>query len=426
MPDIARLVLEDGTEIDQWDSYSINSSFLTPTDGWSFTFGGEQKWSRVRHLLQPDYRIRILIDDKPQLTGWIDSVEVIAEPSSGVRVTVQGRDVLRPLCKANIHPDVRIKGRTVAELIEAVLQMYYTPGNVPDVYLDNEANRALVGAVKGGKKTRDGVKAQVEYCQAHPSEGAFEFLARNLRRFGLWMWAAADGGLVVAGPNYTQQPSYVIQRVRGDKTPRVLTAHVRWDRSNTPSSIRVKGKSAAKEFDKATVVESLVDREARQEHFVEPLYIVHDQAESKAECLAFARQEMTEHKREELVYTCTCVGHSDRATGNVYAVDTIATVNDEMLGVSGPWYVSERTFRKDLSGGTRTDLTLVPLHSIQFSDVDAPAAASETASKGDKLKGKRHRGALPIQWDAMIPGGMSFGSTVAATVVMSNAKRFFR
>jgi hypothetical protein len=68
----------------------------------------------------------------------------------------------------------------------------------------------------------------------------------------------------------------------------------------------------------------------------------------------------------------------------------------------------------------------VPLHSIQFSDVDAPAAASETASKGDKLKGKRHRGALPIQWDAMIPGGMSFGSTVAATVVMSNAKRFFR
>jgi len=79
---------------------------------------------------------------------------------------------------------------------------------------------------------------------------------------------------------------------------------------------------------------------------------------------------MTRLRERADVYTCTALGHRDRVTGNIFKPDMVATVEDDFTGCTGDWWVSSRTFRKSLSGGTTTDLTLLPKHRIQFSDVD--------------------------------------------------------
>lgn len=368
----AKIVLEDGTQLKQWTSYSIDSDFLTPTDGWSFTVADQRLHIDAAYsMLQPDKRIEIWIDGTLQMTGIIDAVDWQSSVDGGTTCTVTGRDVLRTLCKANIWPGFAVKKLTVTEVVERVLGIYY-PDNTPTLFTDNKANRQVTGLTGSfSPKDRSAMQKKIiESAAAHPNEGAFEFIARNIRRHGLWMWATADGNVVVSGPEYDQEPSYIVSRQRGNRGANWPTASYRYDRTNVPSYVVVRGKATAKEWEKTDVNASFVDK-GGTEGLIEPAYIQTDEAKDKEQCGYYAAQEMSRLKENERVYTVTAVGHRDRVTGNMFAIDTLASIDDEFTGVRETMYVAGRTFRKDNSGGTTTELRCVPLGQIQFSDLDA-------------------------------------------------------
>ena len=377
---LCKVVLENGTELAWWDSYSINSDFLTPCDGWSISLGGDSYWSDVVALVQPNARVQIWIDGVQVLTGFVDSVRTSSTPDGGVRVDVQGRDILRPLVKANIHPSFSVKGLTLEQMVSRVVAMYYK--DPPDIFSGPEAQRDALELTGNFKpKSRDAQKKKViDYCQAHPNEGAFEFLSRNLRRFGLWLWADAQGRLVIGGPTYDQAPSYQIKRVRGQRSIGYLSATYAQDQTNVPDYLEVRGKSTAKEWEKSTVratvsplsQEELSDQRAGRWDTVSPVYIQHDQAETPEQCAAFARQELSRLQENADVYEVTAMDHRCRVTGNIFMVDTVAAVEDQYCHVRDNLWVAARTFSKSVTGGTTTALRMLPLHTIQFSEVDAP------------------------------------------------------
>lgn len=422
----ASIVLSDGTRLANWRSYSINSDFLTPVDGWSFDFGTNTEWLKVKDLLEPGNKVEILVDDVPQCTGWIDVCGAHGSASGGTVINVQGRDILAPMCKCNVHPDTEIKGLTLIQLIENVVGQVYLQ-QPPDILYSNDANRLLIANVpsggSGGYNTKDLLfaakeaarqalgtkntaksdtysakcKKVIDYCKPHVGESAFEFCARNLRRFGMWMWATAEGAIVVAGPNYDQEPTCFIRHRIGDAYSQVESASVTWNKTNIPDIIVVRGKSSGKSFTKKTVQGSAKnkpltseksikgsfagsknlgsarnDKTVMDKGFISALFIAHDQAESPEQAEAFAMQELTRLKQEEYVLNYKVAGHRDPRTGVLYQTDTVAHVADEVLGIEGEFYVSSRTFQKSVDGGTSTDLKLVPLGAIQFSDLDAP------------------------------------------------------
>lgn len=367
---VARLVLEDGTEISRWKSYTVNSNFLTPTDAWSFSFGTVEEWKRLKDKLRPGRKFEVYIDEALQCTGWIDARSAKRSASSGVVVNVKGRDVLAPLCKANIHPDTAIKGQTVEQIIESALKQIY-PTDTPTVFYDNAANRSIVmdESAKYQKKGKGKSKNVLEYYSARPQEGAFEFCVRLLRKHGLWMWGAADGSIVVSSPNYSQPASFRISCPKSGSTIQSSEAEDIWDQSNVPSCVIVRGKSASKEWKKSKVFGVVGDPQALRTC---PSYIQHDEASTADEAQAWAMQEMSRLKQEEKVYEVTCKGHRDPFTGKVYAIDTIAKVEDDILDVNDDMWILERTFTKSADGGTHTTLRLLPKGAIQFSDADAP------------------------------------------------------
>jgi len=368
----ARIILEDGTPLDRWDSYSIDTDFLTPTDGWSFTVGGEEAYVANIGQLQPDYRVQLYVDGMLQLTGFIDNVSMSSTPEGGLVTTVTGRDILRPLCKANMPPDFKVDGLTIEALVESLLPYYYKQGQ-PNLITDSQSQRSLLD-VAASVKPKDRaamLKKLVERTRANPGDGAFEFIARNIRRFGLWLWAMPNGDLVLGGPEYEQAPAYKIQRRRGERSVAYPSATYERDRTQTPSFISVRAKTTAKEWAKGEVF-GAIDMGARDHWFVEPAYMQNDSATTMEECYAFALQELTRLTESSEVYTCTAVGHRDHETGNMFQVNTIATIEDDILGVRGDFWVSRRTFRKDLGGGTTTELRLVPKGSIQFGEADFP------------------------------------------------------
>lgn len=364
---LAEIFLEDGRALRYWSDFSLDSDFLTPADAWSFSFGSDAEWDRVKDVVLPDARVTVTLDGATQCTGWIDSVTASGESST--QITVNGRDILKPLVDSNVHPDTAIKSVTVTQLVEAVVDQIYND-NTPVIFSDNEANRKLLtGKSVSGKSKNASHQKLVEYCRPQANEGAFDFLSRNLRRFGLWLWGTADGNIVVSSPCYSQPASYVISRLRGDKTVQVKSASYTRDKTSVPSRVFVRGKAGGKEFAKGQCKGAYVETGLR---LYKPMYVVHDNAQSDAECEAFARQEMSEKLRNSEVYECTLAGVSDPITGAVYAVDTIAKVQDEVLGVFQDMWVASRTFKRSSAGATTTTLKLLPKGAIQFSDVDAP------------------------------------------------------
>lgn len=370
---LCKLVVEGGAELQWWDSYSVNSDFMTPSDGWSLSLGGDSYWTDIVSLVQPDSKVQIWVDGVQILTGFVDIVRTESSASTGVRVNVQGRDMLRPLIKANIHPGFSLKGLTVAQMVEKVVEKYYREPR-PTVYYDSAAERTVLG-LSGAFTPKDRSAAQkkvIDFCAAHPNEGAFEFLARNLRRFGLWLWATPDGNLVVSGPTYDQAPAYDIIRRKGERGIGYLSSTYTQDHSTLPSFIEVRGKATAKEWDKATVRATASDLGVSDVYFNEPLYVQHDQAETQEQAQAFALQELTRLQENSRVYETTSVDHRDQTTGNIFAINTVASVEDDFCHVRERMWVSSVTFNKSVSSGTTTSLKLLPLHAIQLGEFDIP------------------------------------------------------
>lgn len=376
----ARITLEDGTVLRHWKEYTIDSDFLTPTDGWSFTFGTEVEWQKVSKLVRPDRKCEITIDGQLQCTGWIDRVTADCTDGDGVSVTVEGRDFLRMLVKANIHPATAVKEMTLIDMVESTFRQIYQGIPVAYVY-DNAANRALMtgSKTKSSSKRKGKKDSLIDYCQAHANESAFEFCARNLRRFGLWMWATADGQVCVGAPNYDQPASYQIIRKRGNTIVDVERASYTHDRTNVPSHVFVRGRSNSKDWQvqkcKSTVIDPAFDYDDDRPKVFCPMMLSHDEATTDDQCLSFAWQELSRLKQDEKVYTCTLKGHRNPRTGNVYAIDTVAHVEDEPLGINDDFYVVRRTFKKSVTGGTTTELKLIPKGTIIFMDADAPEGA---------------------------------------------------
>lgn len=405
----AVIQLEDGMQLQRWKSYDINADFLTPTDGWSFTFGSEKEWLKVKDLLEPDKKVQILIDGVVQCTGWIDRVEATSSTDSGVEVNVQGRDFLKPLVKSSIHQDLPYKQKTLIQLVEQVFTTYYPNTPVAYVY-DNAANRKLqtgassagsirtfYKAIQMGSKSGAGPQAdpagqyikfeefvppdpatdaarkallqkELSIVKPQQSETAFGFLERNLRRFGLWIWATADGQVCISGPCYNQKPSYLIRKRARDQYPHVKRSTWKYDRTSVPSVIFVRGNSNISGKDRLGTKGFAIDPGW---HLFAPKYLKHDHANTNEACRNYALQEMSKARENERVYSCTVVGHRNPYSGAIYSLDTVARIEDDYLGVHESMYLTSRTFHKSVSGGTTTDLEFVSLGAIQFSDLDA-------------------------------------------------------
>ena len=362
-------VVFNGTSVTGFDTYAINTDFLTPCSGWSLTLGGMHKWKRFSHVIVKDARVQIMLDGVQVMQGWVDRTRSSGD-AERYTVSIEGRDHLKPLVKANVHPNTVIKELTIADAVLKVLKQVYRQ-DVPILIFDNDANRKVLTRAKKSKKGKPiDAKKQIEQLQPQSGEGAWEFLARLLRRNGLWMWPTVDGNLIVGKPNYDQAPNYTLQRLINDTPPvsYVTDVSVTLDNTNVPSHVFVVGKGGGK-----GEAASVIQGRAVDDSWVlwAPSYIKHDEVKDAKEASNIAWQELGRHKQNEFVYECTVKGHRDESTGAYYAIDTVAHVRDEIESIDADLYVTSCTWQRSTSQ-TTTKLKLVPLHSLVFEEEDKP------------------------------------------------------
>lgn len=392
------VVLEvDGRQFDRWDRYSFNSDFLIPSDAWEFTLGGDAVTSRTVEDFTPGKTARLIVNGLCQASGYIDAIESVTNRGAGTRVTVQGRDNLGPVLDSQLDyrrtwPENKPLGAFIQELFE--------PYGFTTFFIDNEEN-ANVQAGKSVKRPKKLTKRLNEYklrsSKPNANEPTFSFASRICQRFGLWIWTTASGdGIIVSKPDFEQPSRYrIINRIRDGVDNNVLQGSFRRDYAGQPSHIVARGVMPGKTCERVriqacgygvlsggSVGPALIPgpSELKESYIVpapnadilnqfhalyaRPVYIKDDTSRTEEELKRFVTRELSLHARNAVVARYIVPGHAQN--GVPWVVDSVVDVIDEAGAWEKPMWIKSRTFRKERSGGTTTELELIPLNTLVF------------------------------------------------------------
>jgi prophage tail gpP-like protein len=370
-------------------SYSIDSSYLTPTDGFEVQLYEPDASLLVNLELEPvDLQISTAdVRGASQLLGRID----VTESSDSVRtLTIRGRDYIGDLTECNVDPLVKV---TKQMDLEQAIKHVAGPAGITGVVIDSGV---VMRQIRAGRPMPNGAAPslgdlKLEELKQQPGQSIFDFCNRMAARLGatLQPWSTRDT-LWLSVPDYTQSPAYKLYRtadpVRAEFS-NVKSSRVTRDYSKFPTYTMATGKgggaggeskSFAQQLDMAnlaasygTQLASTLDGKLKPGR-VKPAdggpippgqlyrlrYLVDQEARTKEQVEKATLRVLSELLRPTLVYTAVLRGHDDPQSGALWAVDTIVDVTDEIHGIQEQLWCARRTFRYSQGTGAETELEL--------------------------------------------------------------------
>ena len=376
-----------GRELTNISDWSISSAFMTSTDAFEFTYYDEDI-EKTRNLeLQP---VELIVYGATRLIGRIDGTR---RGRNGYSVICRGRDFMADLVESNVDPLLNIHAGE--DLLGAIVKTA-GPVGINTVFDDDGAMRNLRAGRKAHIKTkpRKGKKkskSKLNPYKPMPGQGIYEYLNKIMAREGVTIQPGPNRNTVVlASPNYDQDPLYQIRRTReqaqgvynniesaeadrdfssfptytlvqgafaqaGSKGEHGTEAIDMWAlaarfktelgrilQASTVSSRWPPGKPTATEVLAGTLYRLLVfrDQDARTEEQIE-----------KA-----AKRAVAERLKETLQYSVTLKGHVAPDSGALYTHDTIVNVNDDIADVHEELWVESCKLHYSSNEGPKTEL----------------------------------------------------------------------
>ena len=385
------------TEVTNFRDYNFTSNFLTPTDHFAFTIGDEAVKKSILDGIFVGQQVTLKVSGYVQAGGFIDRIKLSSSRGSGTEVAIEGRDWLSPACDAMIDPG-KVRFKSSNTLLDVIRECFgpYGFGGIGQILSSDEANGNIITGQKRGLKTSKSgktVKSILSHqLKPYPHEGVFAFASRLTQRFGLWIWASADGlNLIVDEPDFTQKAIYDIVHKSGDASGNnVLDASVDADGGNQPTVIIATGSGGGGETGRTGLVSIMVNGltgvdlktglvrpevQAITDSYpdvvpipiqvfdfgsvpplnsarVRPIYLHDDESKTQDELDSFVRREMALHQQKAIVARYTHEGHTLR--GIPFYTNSVANVDDDILQIHGRMWCLSRTFSKTRGGnGTR-------------------------------------------------------------------------
>lgn len=366
-----------GKSISGWTSYEVTASITEGAARFSMAMPFSlDAWK----LCKPDEPIRVLIDNTPVLTGYVDS-RALSE-SNGDEMQVSGRDKCGRLVQESV-PSLDFRGLKTEQLIAKVSDPWFKK-----IVVDNDHNRD-VRRGKGkkakahkGKSTLHAPKQDAgiygpAIVKSEPGQSRWSVIEQLCEQQGLVCFSSADGETLFAGqPNYNQESNYRFFMPR-ERSPRARESTVigmgitdsvadRYSRivvvgSGGGSNVSY-GQSVSARHGEVKNNSSTLDGEGLDFRYPKRLVIVRA-VHSLAEAKELARREMARRDTQGHSVTVVAPGHGQLVAGQfptLFAPDTMADVDDERTGTKGAYLIASCSYRSNRQDGEQTSMTLVP------------------------------------------------------------------
>lgn len=398
--------LEIGAEVD----LKINGAPQCSGYIWSVEISNDRGGGTSLHIEGRDKLSPVVdghMDPRLQFKEGMSLGQVLATifASYGFRIITTSNEVNRNVITGKLPPtktkvsvveEIDVYNVIVGALSGGLFWAKQTPRRVSLVDVLTETPGT--GQFKGAAKTKRGralKKFTIDGLKPSKGEGAFAFASRISQRFGLWIWLDATGETIIVGePDFAQAPRGRLQRRIGEQRGvenNILSGGAKRDAADQPNVIFGWAKGGNAGFEKATLRQAIinpfisspnlgeylerypdiktplggVDADlAFTSKFARPMYLEDTEAQTLEQLEAFLRREMSLHARKALTAHYTVAGHVHN--GQVWSVDTVVDVDDEISKVREPMWIIGRQFSKSRSSGTSTTLELIRLNSIEF------------------------------------------------------------
>lgn len=408
----------NGLSIDIYTSYTIRKSILTQPAQFNMQLGyGELKRNGfttkdllhkifgdppagLNQLVPLNAPFQLYVNNTLQQTGRIDGFEIGGEATE---IQIHGRDNLALLHDSYLLFDKSFENSTYKDMTEEVLKIlqlderlsvsdednlkvttgvgipnYSNPETIDKIEEVPEIADVTTGQTEGGQPTNKTVKRSIT---AKVGETWYNFLQRQYRRAGIFLWAAGDGSFILSEPNSDQSPIYRIVRRRGEfrNAVNVLRHNYKDDITSRYTSAQVYGRHRGRAGGRGKSLGNFVDDIMTNVHFgylepgkrdVKPIVFRDVNVSSLAQAEFYGRRKLAEFNRAGFHLQYTVSGHTapNILTGvpSTWCPNTMVEVDDDELGIHGNYYLEEVVFSRP---PTQTTLTLMnPAHLIFKSD----------------------------------------------------------
>ena len=325
---------------------------------------------------RPGQACRVLIDEEPILTGWIERIE-IETPEAGEEVTytVKGGDKLVDVVDSQVD-GLGESGSTVARVADSVLRYLGIDAKVID--LSTSGSRPF--------------GASIEIAAPEVSETAADYLWGVASRRQVLLASDGDGNLVIQNGDPEPIEARLVHRVDGQGN-NLLGFRIEVDHTKRFHVNRVVSQpnAAAASYDDvdfetgelAAVTGEYLDPSIRTSR---RRTIAGEASYTAADARSRGRWEANLARAEGLVYTATVEGWRD-PTGALWRINTAPKVEDEFAGLSARMMISHLRY-VDSAGGPSTILTLRRLDAYQsqaaLNELERRAQAAADRAKSDQ------------------------------------------
>lgn len=350
--------------VDRATQYEIVTDIRAPSCA-RFELGDEGTWPSIRDAIKIGARFVVSLNSRPRLKGRLLTRNLAVSAGGGATVQVVVRTLLADAVFTACDPKIGVKNTTLKDTVLAAFKKMAL-AEADFVFKSDVSRNVITG--KGGSSPAppDLSTLKEDEARPHPPESIFAFVDRHLSRFGLMMWDAPDGRIVIGKPDDTQTPTYVMCARRGDaaKANNLLSATKTEDYEEVPASLWVYGVGGGKDQAKSRVkfmrpdpVLSAVDPK-----LVRDAVIIDEGIKTQAQAEARARREMMNRSLAKDSWVLETDGFSYWSGSEAipYGVDTVADVRVDVADVaSGPYMIWQVTMRGNATSGHTTTLSAV-------------------------------------------------------------------
>lgn len=339
----ARLIV-GGQAWANWTRYELEADYETPTDSWSVEVRNPTR-AHLETLLLGS-AVVLLVDDVPALRGWLEGKEIHRDRAGGLVVTLTGRDLAAPLVDCSPPPLWSLPNMPLAAVAQqALAELGIAATVVPEP-------EALVPR---------------PLHKAEPGETYWQVIERYCHKLRLLPWMSPLGVLHLGRPDYITPPVATLMHgatLATQGLTNVLEATYSSSLTGRFSQVTVVGQAAGGGSLFASPSMGQVTGVATDPTLLalglnRPTVVDDGEANTVAEAIDRARWEISQRTYQGEVLHYTVPGHGP-VRKVLWSPNQNVVVNDEVAGVTGPWWVSKRRFVRDRSQGTRTTLELHP------------------------------------------------------------------
>jgi prophage tail gpP-like protein len=339
----------NGVKITNLLSYRVEANLYTADHAFSLEL------SHPETNIAKGAQCKLMVNNELVLTGITDKV-TRSYDKSGVRLQVEGRDLMGLLVDSCCATFPTLKGKTLPNLAETLLANTPFINRSQIVYQEGLlASKQTGGQAQQSSATLSSWDTPQAYAQVEPGQTIFDVLSNFAKSRGFMFFSLPNGTFVFGRPKSQGAAAFNLVCKKPGPNNSVISGEECHDCSRGFSQVTVMGQQQGQNSIAAAAINTTATVTDASFPFYKPYVTTNNNDQQSPALHARAIMEKMKHDGYSLTYKASRLTQN----GKAWTVNELCHVTDDVLGIDATYLIFGRVFEMSRNG-VYTTLRLGP------------------------------------------------------------------